>query len=148
MWNIYWPHLGLLIKNLLDFSRSRDQRLPGSFLHKRKNPGYEVGHISKSDDTALNLNISHHVYALPGIVILDEPIILHHIQIMNVYQCNANGKNIFMRWKMDITWQYHVTINSQLKSSKNKKHVSKIYTVSLCVHKTRMITLIQVNEFP
>jgi hypothetical protein len=31
--NIYWiPQLGLLIENLLDFSRSRDQRLPGSFL--------------------------------------------------------------------------------------------------------------------
>jgi hypothetical protein len=31
------------IKNLLDFSRSRDQRLPGSLLPKRKDPGYEVG---------------------------------------------------------------------------------------------------------
>jgi hypothetical protein len=40
----------------------------------------EVGHISKSDDTALNMNISHHVYALPGIVILDEPIIFHNTE--------------------------------------------------------------------
>jgi hypothetical protein len=30
------------IRNLLDFSRSRDQRLPGSLLPKRKDPGYEV----------------------------------------------------------------------------------------------------------
>jgi hypothetical protein len=29
---IHGAYLGLLIKNLLDFSRSRDQRLPGSFL--------------------------------------------------------------------------------------------------------------------
>jgi hypothetical protein len=40
--NVYWPDLGLLIKNLLDFSRSRDQRLPGFLLPKRKVPGYEV----------------------------------------------------------------------------------------------------------
>jgi hypothetical protein len=33
----------LLIKNPLDFSRSRDQRIPGSLLPKRKVPGYEVG---------------------------------------------------------------------------------------------------------
>jgi hypothetical protein len=32
-----------LIKNLLDFSRSRDQRPPGSLLHKRKEPGNKVG---------------------------------------------------------------------------------------------------------
>ena len=32
----------MLIKNLLDFSRSRDQRLPGSLLPKRKDPGDEV----------------------------------------------------------------------------------------------------------
>ena len=37
------PDIGLLIKNLLGFSRSRDQRLPGSLLPKRKVPGYEVG---------------------------------------------------------------------------------------------------------
>jgi hypothetical protein len=29
---IYWPHLGLKLKNPLDFSRSCDQHLPGSFL--------------------------------------------------------------------------------------------------------------------
>ena len=68
-------------------------------------------------------------------------------------------------WEMEFSIQNHVTINSQLndqnsiryyiilntthlaESSKNKKRMSKIYTVSLCVHKTRMITLIQVNEF-
>jgi hypothetical protein len=27
---------------MLDFSISRDQRLPGSFLPKRKDPGYEI----------------------------------------------------------------------------------------------------------
>jgi hypothetical protein len=32
-----------VIRNVLDFSRSRDQRLPGSFLQKRKDPGYAVG---------------------------------------------------------------------------------------------------------
>jgi hypothetical protein len=31
-----------IIRNLPDFSRSRDQRLPESFLPKRKDPGYEV----------------------------------------------------------------------------------------------------------
>jgi hypothetical protein len=31
-----------LIKNLLDFSRSLDQRPPGSFLHKREEPENEV----------------------------------------------------------------------------------------------------------
>jgi hypothetical protein len=35
-----------LIRNLLDLSRSRDQRPPGSFLHKRKDPGYEVVRLS------------------------------------------------------------------------------------------------------
>ena len=33
----------ILIKNLLDFSRSRDQRPQGSLLHKRKEHGNEVG---------------------------------------------------------------------------------------------------------
>ena len=33
----------MLIKNLLDFSRSRDQRPPGSLLPKSKYPGNEVG---------------------------------------------------------------------------------------------------------
>jgi hypothetical protein len=32
----------MLIKNLLDFSRSHDQRPPGSFLPKREEPGNEV----------------------------------------------------------------------------------------------------------
>ena len=31
-----------LIKNLLDFSRSHDQRPPGFFLPKREEPGNEV----------------------------------------------------------------------------------------------------------
>jgi hypothetical protein len=31
---------------MLDFSRSRDQHLPGSFLPKRKDPGYEAGYIT------------------------------------------------------------------------------------------------------
>jgi hypothetical protein len=30
--SIYWPHLGLKLKNPLDFSTSCDQHLPGSFL--------------------------------------------------------------------------------------------------------------------
>ena len=38
-----------LIKNLLDFSRSRDQRPPGSLLHKRKEPGNEVVVCGPSD---------------------------------------------------------------------------------------------------
>jgi hypothetical protein len=33
-----------LIKNLLDLSRSHDQRLPGYFLPKRKDPAYEVAY--------------------------------------------------------------------------------------------------------
>ena len=32
----------IVIRNLLDFSRSRDQRPPGSLLPKRKDSGYEV----------------------------------------------------------------------------------------------------------
>ena len=35
----------MLIKNRLDFSRSRDQRQPGSLLPKRKDPGYEDGDV-------------------------------------------------------------------------------------------------------
>jgi hypothetical protein len=40
----------LLIRNPVDFSRSRDQRVPGSFLPKRKDSGYEVG-FSMPDST-------------------------------------------------------------------------------------------------
>jgi hypothetical protein len=36
------PDKTMLIKNLLDFSSSRDQRPPGSFLPKREEPGNEV----------------------------------------------------------------------------------------------------------
>jgi hypothetical protein len=45
------------------FSRSRDQRPPGSFLHKREEPGNEV---------AKSLAFIHHLFKLFG---FDRPII-------------------------------------------------------------------------
>jgi hypothetical protein len=56
-----------LIKNLLDFSRSRDQRPPGSLLHKRKEPGNEVA-LALGAASSNHLRVEAH---LPKASILD-----------------------------------------------------------------------------
>ena len=58
-----------MIRNLLDFSRSRDQHLPGSLLPKRKDPVYEVGFVSDRADKNNRKGLGwHHISSISAII--------------------------------------------------------------------------------